>query len=450
MYPKLYSNDTTVNPLGRPITENEDAWVGSLLTLGAVIGPMLFTMISETFGRKIALLFIGIPHIISYVSMAFADDIYMFYFARFIAGLAVGGGYCLLPMYIAEVSKETDRGTLTQTLNIFWAVGNFIPYAIGPFISIKYFNLILAAIPTLFFVTFCIFGTETPFYYVKKNKLDKAEKTLMLLRSKTQEEVQDELQDIKKYLKINENGHFMDLVRDRVTRKCFIICLVLISTQELSGFCAITFHLQMIFEAAGSKIGADFSALIVGSAIIISSFLAPLLVDKAGRRFLTITSCFGMCIAHILIGLFFYLHDLTSFSTKGIQWVPIFSLILYIFAFNFGICSVPWTLLSELFPSKVKQTASFSVSSLCWIVSFVMTSMFHNMNDILGRSGTFWFFATSCLGTATFTIICVPETKGKSFVEIQEMLNYGSVTNVTGINDIDVNEKMLQNTKIKP
>lgn len=164
VYPKLYSNDTNINPVGRPITENEDAWVGSLLTLGAVIGPLLFSIIAENFGRKIGLLAVGLPHIISYSTLAFANDIYWLYFARFLGGLAVGGGYCLLPLYIAEVSKESDRGTLSQTLNIFWAVGNFIPYAIGPFVSMMWFNLILAIIPTTFFLTFCVFGTETPFY----------------------------------------------------------------------------------------------------------------------------------------------------------------------------------------------------------------------------------------------------------------------------------------------
>lgn len=447
VYPKLYSNDSTINPLGRPISESEDGWIGSLLTLGAVIGPIIFSIIAEKFGRKIGILCVGFPHILSYTIMAFANDIYLFYFARLIGGIAVGGGYCLLPMYISEVSKETDRGKLSQSLNIFWALGNFIPYAIGPFISIKCFNLILALIPLMFFIMFAAYGTETPFYYLKVNKVDAAEKSLMHLRSQTKEEVQDELHEIKKFFKLNENGTLMDIIKNKTARRSFLICVCLICTQELSGFCAITFHLQLIFEAANTNFGADFSALIVGATILISSFMAPALVDRAGRRFLTITSCIGMCLAHVMIGSFFYVQDLTTLSTTSITWIPLFSLILYIVSFNFGICSVPWTLLSELFPNNLRQLASFSVSSLCWVMSFVMTSSFNGMNDVLGRAGTFWFFASACLMATTFCIIFVPETKGKTFVEIQEMLNCSSKYQQQNAKDED--EIMLQNSKVK-
>lgn len=445
IYPKLYSNDSSINPLRRPITENEDAWIGSLLTLGAFMGPTIFSIIAENFGRKIALLAIGFPHIVSYVTLAFAQDVYLYYFARFLGGLAVGGGYCLLPMYIAEIAKKTDRGTLSQTLSVFWAIGNFIPYAIGPFISIKWFNSSLAIIPVIFFICFSLFGTETPYYYVKRNKVEKAEKSLMRLRSKGKEEVQEELQDIREYLKFNETGSLWEIIKNQATRKSFFVCLVLISSQELSGFCAISFHLQLIFEAAGTNIPADISALIVGAAIIVSSFVAPALIDRLGRRFLTIASCFGMCFAHILMGLYFYIHDFTEYNSKNISWIPMFSLIFYSFSFNFGICCVPWTLVSELFPSNAKHVATLCISSFSWAVSFIMTSYFNTMNDSLGRSGTFGFFATACFFTAIFSILLVPETKGKSFIEIQEMLNFGASKNLK----INEHELMLQNSKLK-
>lgn len=228
------------------------------------------------------------------------------------------------------------------------------------------------------------------------------------------------------FTNLNKNGSFLDIVKDRVAMKSLFICAVLIASQELSGFCGITFHLQLIFEAAETGIGADFAALIVGFAMIISSVIGPILIDKLGRRFLTITSCFGMCIAHILIGSFFYIHDLTTFSVKGFTWVPIFSLIVYICSFNCGICSVPWTLTSELFSSNVKQVASFSMSTLCWTVSFIMTSYFNTLNSVLGKSGLFWFFASACMTTGIFSIIYVPETKSKTFLEIQEMLHFGA------------------------
>ncbi|KAJ8942453.1 hypothetical protein NQ318_002666 [Aromia moschata] len=183
IYPKLYSNDTSINPLGKPITEHQDGWIGSLVTIGAIVGPLPFGFISEKFGRKIGLLSIALPHIISYFMMAFAKHIYMFYIGRILGGLAMGGGYTLLPMYIAEISQNSNRGMMSQTLNVFWAIGNFLPYALGPFLSIMWFNIVLACIPSIFFLSFLAIGPESPYYLVKVNKIKEAEKALMLLRS---------------------------------------------------------------------------------------------------------------------------------------------------------------------------------------------------------------------------------------------------------------------------
>lgn len=420
-----------------------------MVGLGAFIGPPAFSLIAELLGRKFGLIVVGLNHVTSFLILAFAKNVYLFYFARFLGGLGLGGGYCLLPMYIAEISKETRRGTLSQTMTVFWATGNFLPYAIGPFISIRNFNLILAMIPLTFLVFFSIFGTETPFFYVKRNKMESAEKALMRLRAKTKEEVQKELEDIKMFINLKKDGNFLDIVKDRVALKCLLICAVLISSQELSGFCGITFHLQLIFEAAETKIGADFAALMVGVASIISSIGGPFLIDKLGRRVLTIASCFGMCSAHILLGSFFYIHDSTNFSVKGFTWVPIFGLILYICSFNIGICSIPWILTSELFSSNFKQVASFSMSSLCWIVSFTVTAYFNTLNAVLGKAGLFWFFASACLATGIFSIIYVPETNGKSFLQIQEMLHVGASKGSENSRGVKNRENVVQDVMLE-
>ncbi|XP_018573242.1 facilitated trehalose transporter Tret1-like [Anoplophora glabripennis] len=422
IYPKLYSNDTSINPLGKPITEDEDAMIGSVLTLGAMIGPLPFGFIAEKFGRKPALLSIAVPHIISYLTMAFSKNVYLYYLGRALGGLAMGGGYSVLPMYLAEISKDSNRGAMTQTLNVFWATGNFLPYAIGPYISILYFNIILACIPITFFLVFFFVGVETPYYLVRVNKITEAEEALMLLRSSDQKEVQNELEHIQTCINEEEKGNFIDIFRKTELRKALIICIVLIIAQEISGFCAITFYLQPIFDAAGTGLPSDISAIVIGFSMLVSSFFAPFLIERAGRKKLTIYSCFGMFLSLTILGAFFYIQDSSNLSTDSIFWLPIFSLMLYIFSFNFGIGSVPWTLCSELFPSSFKQFSSTTVSIVCWITSFMVTKFFNSMNYGMGIAGTFWFFGGTCLLATIFSILWVPETKGKSFIEIQNML----------------------------
>ncbi|KAJ8942452.1 hypothetical protein NQ318_002665 [Aromia moschata] len=426
MYPKLHSNDSSINPIGRPITDNEDSLLGSLVTIGAMFGPFPFSFIAGKFGRKIGLLCVAIPHIISYITMAFAKNIYLFFFGRVFGGLALGGGYSLLPMYIAEISRDSNRGTMSLTLTVFWAIGNFIPYAIGPYLSVMWFNIILAFIPIAFFIIFTSIGTETPYYLVEAHKTDQAETSLMKLRNAEKDGIQKELESIKAHLKSDEDGHLSDILKRSELRKALIICVILVVSQELSGFCSITFYMQPIFEAAGTNLSADTSALIVGVGMLVSSFISPFLADRLGRRILLVVSCSGMCIALFLLGTFFYILDSTDFSTDPINWLPIFSLLLFIFSFNFGLCTVPWTLCSELFPNNVKGIAASIQTSTCWLSSFIITFSFNHMNAGMGRAGSFWFFSASSLASTIFCVIFVPETKGKSFSEIQDMLRYGS------------------------
>ncbi|CAH2017738.1 unnamed protein product [Acanthoscelides obtectus] len=86
IYPKLHSNDSTINPIGREITRDEDGWIGSLVNVGAMFGPLPFSFVSERFGRKIGLLSIAIPHIIAFMTMAFAESVYLFYLGRLLGG----------------------------------------------------------------------------------------------------------------------------------------------------------------------------------------------------------------------------------------------------------------------------------------------------------------------------------------------------------------------------
>nr|CAH7723518.1 unnamed protein product [Callosobruchus chinensis] len=429
MLPKLQSNDSSINPLGRPITRDEDSWIASLLNIVAAVGSFPFSIIADRFGRKTGLIATAVPFVVSYLTLAVAKNVYWFYFARAIGGLAIGGGYALLPLYIAEVSKDSNRGAMSQTLNVFWAIGNFIPYAVGPFISIFWFNVILACLPISFLVIFSLFGPESPYYLVRKNKIKEAEDVLMKLRSKSREEVQTELSCIKTNLKQDDNhdGSFMDILTNKVLLKVFLMCLILVLTQELSGFCAIMYHLEMIFAASGTNLDSGVCALIVGFASMVSSLISPFLIDRAGRRFLIISSCIGMFVALALLSVFFYIQHETNIRTNYILWVPIFSLILYIFSFNFGICCVPWTLISEIFPSNVKHIAASSITSITWVTSFLTTSYYNTINSWIGLSGTFCFYSLFCVFAAVYSMIAIPETKGKSFSEIQEMIQNGKI-----------------------
>ncbi|CAG9822288.1 unnamed protein product [Phaedon cochleariae] len=428
MFLSLYSTNASVNPLDRPITQTEDAWIVSLVPLGAVIGPFLFGYLSDRLGRKIGLLLTSTPLIASSFILAFfSSSVYVIYFARLIAGFSMGAGYALLPVYLSEIAEDSNRGMVSQALNIFWSFGNFISCAVGPFLPYMVFNIVIGCIPTAFFVVFLLWAPESPYYLVSKGDIEGAKQTLTKLRMNDEKVVEEEMASIKEFLEKDKKGGISEVFSNPPVRRAFIICTFLVFTQELCGFSVFLMYMQPIFEAAGIGLSSDKCSLIMSVVIITSSFINPFFIDKAGRKILIVMSCFGMFISLTLVGAFFYIKTSTDLSTDPITWLPIFSLIFFIFAFNFGLGAVPWTLTSEMFPNNLKQVVSTTISASSWLASAVLTRFYNDMNDSLGRAGSFWFFAGYCLISGIVSLIFLPETKGKSFAEIQDMLQSDSI-----------------------
>lgn len=70
----LNSNGTE-NPIGRPVTDNEMSWVGSLVAMGALIAPFVAGVLAEKIGRKYTLLSSALFFIVSFVLLATATSI---------------------------------------------------------------------------------------------------------------------------------------------------------------------------------------------------------------------------------------------------------------------------------------------------------------------------------------------------------------------------------------
>lgn len=93
------------------------------------------------------------------------------------------------------------------------------------------------------------------------------------------------------------------------------------------------------------------------------------------------------------------------------------------FVLLIGMGPVPWVMVSELFPPNVRAQGSAITSATSWMATFVVTNLFQPTEDVLGASGVFWLFATICFFGSILLYFFIPETKGKTLQEIQEIFN---------------------------
>lgn len=61
---------------------------------------------------------------------------------------------------------------------------------------------------------------------------------------------------------------------------------------------------------------------------------------------------------------------------------------------------------------------------------FLTTKYFAYVTIAIGAANTYWIFSCNCMITALFMMFLIPETKGKTFVEIQEEMGRKIVKDV--------------------
>lgn len=374
-------NSSADNPFDHELSDEETSWISSFMALGAVFGPFLFGFLADKIGRKITLLSIGIPFIISYILMTFVQVVEVFDVARFLIGMGVGGTFTVLPMYIGEVSENSNRGALSSSMNCFICLGLLSSYCVGPYTSVTVFNGILIVFPCLFLVLMFLFGPESPHYYVAKNEMEKASFTLKTIRGGV--DVKSELYEIQQSIEEAGNGSFTDLFKSKALIKACIISVSLVVFQQMSGINAVLFYSENIFEAANTGIESALCSIIIGLTQFLTSFITPVLADHLGRRLLLIISAIGMLISEIPLGIFFILKD-NGNDVDSISFLPILCLVAYIFTYNVGFGPLPWAIMGEIFPPHVKSIASSTTASVCWFIGFLVAKFFNQVQGAIG------------------------------------------------------------------
>ncbi|XP_076258320.1 facilitated trehalose transporter Tret1-like isoform X2 [Rhynchophorus ferrugineus] len=415
-------------------------WIGSFATLGAMVMCFPIGIICDYIGRKWACLTTIIPFSIGWLLVIFSNGPAMIYAGRFLTGLA-GGAFCVAaPLYTSEIAENEIRGALGSYFQLLLTVGILLSYTFGAVTTPKTLSIICAFIPIVFGLIF-FFQPETPIHLLKKGKRQAALESLQKLRG-AKYDSEKELTEIQQHLDQNTQNKvsFLQSLKTKASKKAFIICLGLMAFQQLSGINAVIFFLGNIFESAGGAIPSNYATIGVGVVQVVATFVSSLVVDKFGRKVLLIGSAFFMCISGILLGVFFTLKDrniLNDETINNISFLPIVSLVIFITVFSLGFGPIPWMASSEIMPPEIKSVASSIAAIFNWFLAFIVTRFFNNLVQVLNADVTFYMFATISLIGTFFVFFFVPETKGKSHREVQDILNgvHTETKNADGIDN---------------
>ncbi|OWR42276.1 hypothetical protein KGM_206281 [Danaus plexippus plexippus] len=418
--PKLKNIDET--PLTDVVTDLEASYIGSLLYIGSMIGPYITSIFSNVVGRKPCLLIGGLLNILAYVLVITTKHIAMVYAVRIISGLGMGITIVGNIVYVGEIASTNIRGILLTSTSIIGIFGTLLVYAVVPYVSYSESGYIALVISVIHVVGVC-FIPESPVYYAIKDRPVSVTKTLDLLGRSA---------DVDKVLETfsRKKGETTSKIRDwteiftvKSNRMSLFLTFTLGAFQQTSGVAVVLFFATTIFDTAGSSIRPDLATIIIGVTRLLSSLIAPSFVERSGRKILLLISMAACAFSLLILGLYFYLDRTHVAFIKNIGWLPLVALIVYFFCYEAGFGTIPNAIVGEMFRANVRSNGSALAITLTWLVGFGLTTSFTTMVKVLGGDVTFWIFGGSCVLAFLFTFFFLPETKGKTLNEIQDMLS---------------------------
>lgn len=411
--------------LSGKLTKSDAGWIGSMLSLGAILGTLGFGFLANRIGAKKAMMMTAIPITISWTIVLFAQYAWHLYVARLAIGLTGGGVYICIPLYVAEIAIDHIRGQLSSLMQVSFNSGILCGYILGTYLQYEIFPIVMYAFPAFYLCIFA-FMPNTAQHLLKENKIEEAEKSLRFYRNCTmvsedkEQKFQEEFERFKLIAKQSEATTAIKLsdFGEPEVVKGLMIGTILMAVSQFSGTFTISNYAATIFSKSGSTVDPNLSAIIFGCLQVLGTLCASSLIDKLGRKILLLVSTTGTAIGLVITGIYSYLghegYDISSFNL-----LPVISLSLIIFIAAIGVIPVPYVLVNEIFPRKIRKVAATMCTCTVNIFAFVMLRTFPIMLSRFHLYGCMWFFAAVSLFGLIFTIFAITETKGKNLDTIE-------------------------------
>ncbi|XP_055849964.1 facilitated trehalose transporter Tret1-like [Episyrphus balteatus] len=420
MMPKL-RNQSDDSPVSIAIDKNQEGWIFSLISIGAGCSALIAGPLADRIGRKPTMMLGSIMFILAYITMILANRIEVIYLGRILEGMGAGCTMTVVPMYVGEIATKESRGSALSLMMLFMTLGMLYVYCIGPYTRYLVMQVCCLAIPSMSFWGYFLIP-ESPYYLVKKDRIDSALRSLQTIRGQPLDIVKNELPAIQESIEQSRTmttGRCADITKNPANRRALIIVLGLMMFQQFSGAVIIIINSQSIFMQANASLGSAVSSIIVGIVQVCSSVTLQIIVDLWKRRTLLRLSAIGMGIAQFTLGTFFFID--TRGGASHIRWLPMLAFILFQLSYRIGFGPLPFTVLGELFPPNIKSVAATSVTITCWGLGFLI-ARFYPLYNALGSYYVFWTFSIFCVLAFLFAQFIVMETHGLSLNEIQDRL----------------------------
>jgi MFS transporter, SP family, arabinose:H+ symporter len=395
------SNTGSVMPYLETYFNLKKYHIGLIMALPGIfslIGAFLTGMIADKIGRKKTLIIASFLLIIIPVTLAFSMSWIAYLVNRFLISLPIAMISVTASMYLAEYAPAEKRGSIVSGYQLAVVFSILAAFVINYFLTglnenWRYMSGI-AAIPAVLIFILLFTIPESPEWLAK-------------FKNRTSDNT------IKQNQK-EETVSYAQLFRPPY-RKMLITGSVLMALQQLTGTIQIFAFSNYIFMASGLNVkDSIYQTISIGIVNLIFTILSMLIINRFKRKTLLLTGMMISFITSCMISMFFLFH-----ITNGI--FLLIAALASIAAFAMTIGPVPWTIINEISPSRVRAKAmSFYIIAIN-IIGMLNCFSFPILQEMFGTGKVYLIYITCCLIGFFFIYKYLPETKGKTMEELEDI-----------------------------
>jgi len=258
---------------------------------------------------------------------------------------------------------------------------------------------------------------ESPSFLLYTNQEEKAVKSLQWLRG-SETDISRELSTIHSNVRrMKEQGSECKKILVPQLIKPLLITSGLMLFLRFSGAFAFNYYAISIFQDIfGGSFSPHLAAVVTGGVRLLASIGSGILCDLIGRIPLLIVSSVLMCSSLAGFGAFSYYHQALG---PEYDWIPLLCVMTFLCAFSIGLSPIAWLLVGEIFPLEYRSIGPSLTTAFSYVCAFVGVKTFVDLRENVGLHGTFWTYSVISFLAFLFTILFVPETRGKTLDEME-------------------------------
>ncbi|KAK8096689.1 sugar transporter [Apiospora kogelbergensis] len=421
------------------------AWQSGLsngATVGEIIGLLINGWVSERFGYRYTVI-ACLCLVIAFTSIFFtAQNVVALQVAEILCGIPWGVFQTITITYASEVCPVALRGYLTTYINICWGIGQEI--GIGVIMGNLWRTDDGCGPPPL--IVGIYFAPESPWWLVRKGKLEDAKRSLLRLTSKRQDSDFDADETVAMMVhttaleaKITKGASYLDCFRGTDLRRTEIVCMAW-AIQNLSGN-SFSNYSTYFLEQAGMAADKAYSFALGQYAINCVGVFGTwtLITMGIGRRSLYLYGLSFLFCMLLVLGFLGLAPDKQagSMATGSIMLV-------WALGYQLTVGTVCYSLVAEISTRRLQiKTVVLGrvlynvVAIICGVLTpYMLNPGAWNWSNFAG-----FFWAGICFLCLVYSYFRIPEPTGRSFAELDLLFEKGISARKFATTEINVFEE---------